>query len=106
MMTIKIISKFEGEIITFLFEVNNPRHKIVNYADYKDYCKKWGELTEAHNTPAFVAMCDVKENEGAGSLLAIHYNTNSDIGELRFIGARNAVVYIMHEGKTIDTIYC
>ena len=106
MMTIKILSRTKEGQTTSLFEGNNFRHKIVEYKDYKDYCSKWGELTVAHSIPSFIAMEDVKEKEGAGSFLAIHYNENSNINEYRFIGTRGSIVYIMHEGKTIDTIYC
>jgi len=104
MMTMKIIHNTGEEQDTSLFEGNNLRYRYVNFKDFKDYCQKWGELTEGHSIPCDGNACYVGEDEGAGSFLAIHYNDNNR--ELCFIGARKSTVYIMHEGKTIDTIYC
>ena len=106
MMTIKIINKevTDVETRTYLFEVGNPRYNIISYENFKDHCTKWGELTEGNSIPAHSAMRCVQESDGPGSFLAIHYR--ADNGELCFIGTRHSIVYIMHEGKTIDTIYC
>jgi len=103
MMTVKI-QRNDGPHQTQLFEITNPEYQILNAFDYEGFCVLVKSYTKDYQIPNFL-LIDTREPEKEFDFLVIFSLTgNTDTSKVIF--ARNATVYIMSEGKTIDTIYC
>ncbi len=103
MMTIKVQRKDEHGM-TYLHEVKNPQYRYEYYKNYNDYCDLFKRQSEDYLLVTHVDMRDLPADTGEGQLLSIHYSLEDNT--LGVIFTQNAVVYVMSDGKTIDTIYC
>ena len=112
MMTIKICRN-DGSGMTHLHEGNNVRYQYIEFIDKSDFQKKFDYYIddgkgEYHFDMLYPETEYRNEKEKTdpieGHFLLLVYNALSGSVELCF--ARCAKVFIMHDGKTIDTIYC
>jgi len=114
MMTIKVIHKTqEGKELKFLFEADSPVYNYESFKDYKDWCAKYRELTDTYTLPCKLIMDDVIEDTETNSFLYLHFYCNNNHNLSKDVNAdrlvlliQRALVYIMQDGKTVDTISC
>ena len=109
MMTIKVCKRNDLGFFdkTYLHEVNNPRYVDVEFKDYEDFCRIYKEYSSDYKKKSFMDMNVIKESENnGGHILVISFDIDETIGRDGVIFTRNSTVYIMSDGKTVDTIYC
>ena len=107
MMTIKVCARGDDGFIekTYLHEVINPSYRVVEYKDFNDWCRIYNDEVLNDRRLGYTDMEEILETDKSGRVHIINFIVNSDTGQRGVIFTRNSTVYIMHEGKTVDTIY-
>lgn len=109
MVVIKVIQGSNSEHPrTQLFEANQPAYNHDAVSSYQEWCDYVKGATDNYSLSRIMLMEEPFERDFNGTtafpFFAICFDDAEGYRNVLF--TRRATVYIMHEGKTVDTIHC
>jgi hypothetical protein len=107
MLVIKIIRGKEFTE-TSLFEASEPRYCVDAVSSYPEWCDRVRDMTDGYSLPCNYLMDAPGEADfdGKTAFPFIYISFRDERGDMQVILTRRCRVYIMHEGKTVDSIVC
>lgn len=109
MLVIKVIYReSDGFNRTYLFEAKQPTYFSDAVSSYQEWCDKVKDFTDNYKTPVTYIMDFPTEDDFNGTtafpFLCIFYDNPNN--ELSLLLVRQSQIYVMSDGKTIDSISC